>query len=106
MSVTVRKRTRFPNNVAVSLRETNAVRRVAHVALTLRVRKAERAGVTRTEVVVGVLVLAVLISLLVPAMLSSRESSRSTHCKQNIAQVCLALQTYHDTNLSYPAAAI
>jgi Tfp pilus assembly protein PilE len=78
------------------------------VALSLRERKvsAKQCGMTLREVVVCVVIVVLLGSLAVPAILTSRESARSTQCRSNLAQLTTALQTYHDTYSSYPAAAI
>lgn len=65
-----------------------------------------RHGITIREIAVCVAILVLLGSLAVPAIFSSRESARSAQCKQNIAQVCLAMRAYHDSFSSFPAAAI
>lgn len=61
---------------------------------------------TLKEIVVCVAIVLLLGSLAVPAILASRESSRATQCRSRLSQMAIALQTYHDTYSSYPAAAI
>lgn len=60
---------------------------------------------TLKEIVVCVAIVLLLGSLAVPAILASRESSRATQCRSRLSQIAIALQTYHDTYSSYPAAA-
>ena len=65
-----------------------------------------RRGMTLKEVAICVAIVLLLGSLAVPAILASRESARAVQCRSNLAQFATALQTYHDTYSTYPAAAI
>lgn len=60
--------------------------------------KARRAntctGFSLIDVLVSVAVMAILISLLLPALVRTTESARRVRCASNIRQVGLALQTY------------
>lgn len=47
-----------------------------------------------------------LVALLLPALLVSRGNSRGCHCNNNLKNIALGLQNYHDTYKSFPAGAM
>src|SRR3974390_2880571 len=64
----------------------------------------KRRGFTLIELLVVIAIIAVLIALLLPAVQQARESARRSQCKNNMKQLGLALQNYHDTFLVFPAS--
>ena len=72
----------------------------------LRVTRRHRRGFTLIELLVVIAIIAVLIALLLPAVQSAREAARRISCVNNLKQLALAVQNYHDIYNRFPIGGI
>src|SRR4051812_20542940 len=62
-----------------------------------------RAGFTLIELLVVIAIIGVLVALILPAVQQAREAANRTKCLNNLHQLAVAGQTYHDAFGYFPA---
>lgn len=62
----------------------------------------KRKAFTLIELLVVIAIIAILVAILLPAVQQAREAARRSSCKNNLKQLALAIQNYHDNHMVFP----
>jgi prepilin-type N-terminal cleavage/methylation domain-containing protein/prepilin-type processing-associated H-X9-DG protein len=87
---------------AFSLRTVHRLR-FWEIAMLDVSKNRRRSAFTLVELLVVIAIIGVLVALLLPAVQTARESSRRMACNNNLRQIGLGFQMFHDVNNRFPS---
>lgn len=81
-------------------------RRMPATLTTDRSVQSARWAFTLIELLVVIVIVGLLLALLLPAVVATRESSRRVTCTNNLRQIGVALQMYHEQHAHFPIGGV
>ncbi|MCA9039524.1 MAG: DUF1559 domain-containing protein [Planctomycetaceae bacterium] len=69
-------------------------------------RSSARRGFSLVELLIVIAIITILLALLIPAVQQARNNARGIQCKNNLRQIGIALNSYHELYNVYPPASI
>jgi len=72
-------------------------------SIDLRFQRRRFRGFTLIELLVVITIIGILVSLMLPAVQSARETARIAQCKNNLRQIGVAFNTHHEAQGCFPS---